>query len=244
MGIRDKRESTRLAGPLYVQVAAIFRSRILAGEWSGSQSLPSERSLADEIGVSLGTARKALDLLAHERLIIRRQGLGTFIADADDIEVLDRFTHLYRGADRLSISASQVDWEVGPATSDEAQSLGLEAEASVIRLQRFLNVPDYFKAIETIVVAAERFPGLAPSDDLSAPLLFSLYRKKYRVVIVSAEERISAINAGEDIGRILNISPDTAILRIGRIAREMNGHPVEWSLSHLDIGECEYVVNV
>src|SRR6218665_1107113 len=70
--------------PLYGQV----RSRVIAGieqgEWGAGEALPSEMELADRLGVSSGTVRKGLDSLVAEGVLVRRQGLGTFVALADD----------------------------------------------------------------------------------------------------------------------------------------------------------------
>ena len=68
-----------LAGPLYHQIQSLLRERIHAGEWADSQCMPTEIGLAREYGVSIGTMRKALEKLEHSRLIVRKQGLGTFV---------------------------------------------------------------------------------------------------------------------------------------------------------------------
>ena len=52
------------ARPLYAQVESILNARIAAGEWQPGHALPSEPELAQELGVSHGTVRKALDALA------------------------------------------------------------------------------------------------------------------------------------------------------------------------------------
>jgi DNA-binding GntR family transcriptional regulator len=69
------------AGPLYVQVAGILRDKICASEWTARAPLPNEVTLARDIGVSIGTVRKALEMLENEHLIQRRQGRGTFVVE-------------------------------------------------------------------------------------------------------------------------------------------------------------------
>lgn len=53
--------------------------------------LPNEVTLARDIGVSIGTARKALELLEGEHLIERRQGRGTFVVESSNESELERF---------------------------------------------------------------------------------------------------------------------------------------------------------
>ncbi len=67
----------QLAGPLYFQIQQLLRARILSKEWADGRALPNETDLARSYGVSVGTMRKALDLLAQSKVIVRRQGLGT-----------------------------------------------------------------------------------------------------------------------------------------------------------------------
>jgi DNA-binding GntR family transcriptional regulator len=64
--------------PPYMQVAAIVRARITSGELAGR--IPSERALAQEYGVALNTARKAVAVLKDEGLVFTRKGWGTFTA--------------------------------------------------------------------------------------------------------------------------------------------------------------------
>ncbi|MBA4333713.1 MAG: hypothetical protein C0420_01800 [Methylobacterium sp.] len=80
--------------PLYRQVKANFVRRLVEGVWAPGTALPSEGQLASEIGVSQGTVRKALDELAAENLLVRRQGRGTFVAEHDEQRILFQFFKL------------------------------------------------------------------------------------------------------------------------------------------------------
>ena len=66
--------------PLYVQVMEIISKRIEKGEWGPGEVLPAEPKFAEELGVSQGTVRKALDNIARKKIVVRRQGRGTFVA--------------------------------------------------------------------------------------------------------------------------------------------------------------------
>src|SRR3546814_11201727 len=71
------------ARPLYAQVRTLLLQRLIEGIWKPGTALPSEMQLAQELGVSQGTVRKALDDLAAENLVVRRQGSGTFVPRQD-----------------------------------------------------------------------------------------------------------------------------------------------------------------
>ena len=66
--------------PLYLQIKALLEQSLEAGEWRPGEAIPSEIELARRFGVSQGTVRKAIDALAADNLVVRRQGKGTFVA--------------------------------------------------------------------------------------------------------------------------------------------------------------------
>jgi GntR family transcriptional regulator len=67
-------------GFIYQQMADHIEARIRSGELPPNKPLPAERRLADEYGVSLGTARRATDLLRERQLVFTLRSKGTFVA--------------------------------------------------------------------------------------------------------------------------------------------------------------------
>src|SRR6476660_936637 len=94
--------------PLYQQVRDMFVQRLVEGQWLPGQALPSEMELASEIGVSQGTVRKALDALAAENLVVRRQGRGTFVAEHDEARILFQFFKLLPDSGEAAFPESKV----------------------------------------------------------------------------------------------------------------------------------------
>src|SRR5579872_4407157 len=80
--------------PLYAQVKQLMIGRLVRGEWRPGEVLPSEISLAASFGVSQGTVRKALDEMAAQNLLVRRQGRGTFVAQHSQPHALFHFFHI------------------------------------------------------------------------------------------------------------------------------------------------------
>jgi DNA-binding GntR family transcriptional regulator len=71
----------RRAEPPYRAISAALRERIEAGEWLPGEQIPSVRQLAEEYGVAIGTARRALTLLRDEGLIVVTPSWGAFIPE-------------------------------------------------------------------------------------------------------------------------------------------------------------------
>ena len=86
MAISEERSADKAAerptvfAPLYRQIRQLIVSALDQGEWKPGELIPSEMDLAVRFQVSQGTVRKAIDELAAENLLVRRQGKGTFVA--------------------------------------------------------------------------------------------------------------------------------------------------------------------
>ena len=80
--------------PLYQQIKALLVRSLQAGEWKPGEAIPSELELAGRFRVSQGTVRKAIDELATENLLVRRQGKGTFVATHAEEQIQYRFLRL------------------------------------------------------------------------------------------------------------------------------------------------------
>src|SRR5437773_11577769 len=77
--------------PLYQQIKTLITRSLQAGEWRPGEAIPSETDLAARFKVSQGTVRKAIDELATENLLVRRQGKGTSVATHAEEEAQVRF---------------------------------------------------------------------------------------------------------------------------------------------------------
>src|SRR3546814_14076323 len=73
--------------PLYQQVKDLLIGRLIGSYWKPGDLLPSEMQLAEELGVSQGTVRKALDEMTADNLLVRRQGRGTYVAEPDQEQI-------------------------------------------------------------------------------------------------------------------------------------------------------------
>ncbi|MGE5594303.1 MAG: GntR family transcriptional regulator [Betaproteobacteria bacterium] len=69
--------------PLYKQIVDQIREKVLSGELAPGESLPSIRQLAEEVGTSVITTKRAYSELEAEGIIVTRAGLGSFVAHLD-----------------------------------------------------------------------------------------------------------------------------------------------------------------
>jgi GntR family transcriptional regulator len=226
--------------PLYRQVKAIFVRRLMDGVWAPGAVLPSEGQLAAEIGVSQGTVRKALDELAAENLVVRRQGRGTFVAEHDERRILFQFFKLApdRGAPRFPDSIV-LSVTAGPADEAERLALDLPGDSAVIRIRRKRSFDGAPLIVETLSLPKQLFPGLE-----NGPIpnnLYSLYAGRYGITIANARERLKAVALSAEDAAALGVSPGEPALQIDRIALSLDGTPVERRLSVCLTEEVHYL---
>jgi len=218
--------------------------RMVQGVWKPGAVLPSEIQLAEEFGVSQGTVRKALDALAAENLVIRRQGRGTFIAEHDAERALFHFFHLVgEDGSRQLPGGTQLSCRVAKASRDEAGRLDIGRGAAVIRVRRTRDMGGVPAIFERISVPASMFPGL--DDDGPLPnTLYEYYEGRYGITIVRAEERLRAVAASEEVAGYLGFKSGAPVLEIDRIAFALDGRPAEWRVSLCDTRHHHYLAEL
>jgi len=229
--------------PLYRQVQDMFVARISDGRWSPGQVLPSEQTLASELGVSQGTVRKALDAMAADNLLERRQGKGTYVREVTPERSLFQFFRIARpGGARLTPESGPADVTEGTACETETGRLALAPGARVIRIVRARLIEGAARIVERIVLPQARFPGLTATALPNA--LYALYQGGYGISITTAEEELAAVAADADAARRLDVAPGTPLLEIDRIAHDLNGQPVEWRRSLCHTRDLVYAVTL
>ena len=139
------------------------------GRHSG-EVFPSEFELADELGVSQGTVRKALHSMTADGLLVRHQGRGPFVSEYDDARILFHFFKLMPDGGPAALPTSRVSSvKESSAGSEERERLGLSKGDRVIRLKRVRMLEGRAAIVETISVPAALFPGLLSTTCRTIP---------------------------------------------------------------------------
>jgi len=218
--------------PLYQQIKVLMLQQLQAGEWKPSNAIPSEMELAARFKVSQGTVRKAIDELAAENLLVRRQGKGTYVATHAEQQVQYRFLRLFpdRGDLRMEGPAQReiVDCKRVRATADIARSLGIRQGDAVLQVRRVLSFVHVPTILEDLWLPGTPFKGLTADRlrDTGGPM-YALFETEFGVRMVRAEEKIKAVLADASQGTLLNISPGVPLLSVERTAYTYNDVPME-----------------
>ena len=127
--------------------------------------------LVDQFGVSQGTIRKALNDLAAENVVIRRQGKGTHVAANNPLRELFHFIHMTdrEGTRQLPTSSRVLSCTRERASEDDLTRHKLRRGADVIRNERVRTLGEKTAITETIVLPARLFPGLEAGGGANVP---------------------------------------------------------------------------
>ena len=216
--------------PLYRQVRELLVRRIAEGLWAPGQPIPSEPEIASELGVSQGTVRKALDEMAGENLVVRRQGRGTYVARHDDARILFQFFRIVPDSGAKEFPDSRLTEVAGEGADEEAAAaLGLAPGAAVVRLERVRSLAGEVCIAERIIVPAALFPGIAERELPNN--LYELYAAQFGVVVGRASEKLRAVAAGAREAELLGVAAGTPLLRVDRTAFSIDGRLAEWRVS-------------
>ncbi len=216
--------------PLYRQIKALILQALELGEWRPGQAIPSEQELAGRFNVSQGTVRKAIDEMAAENLLVRKQGKGTFVASHNDPRALFRFLRLVPVDGGLSSPQSiPLDCWRAKAGQEASRMLAIEPGAPIIIVRRLLKFTNKPVVIDEIYLPGELFQGLS-AETLQGwhGSLYSLFETRFGVRMIRAEERIRAVAADRGAGEALKLPEGTPLLSVERVTYTYGDKPVEW----------------
>lgn len=230
---------TRLsARPLYLQVRDIFVHRIVEGIWKPGGALPNETQLAQELGISIGTVRKALDILGDERIITRRQGRGTFVNDFSE-NPLDISSFVGRDGKKIVEEKHGITVSSIYANDEEAARLRVNLGEALIKVERVRLHKGLVYMIETCRLPQKLFKVLP--DDLGSYRVAALAQRN-GIIIHKFEEVVSADTATAADAEIMAVPLGTPLLVVDRVLISERGDPLEWRIGRCALRNERFVV--
>ncbi len=211
----DKKGNRDTPIPLYLQVKQLIIEKIHTGQWQANDRVPSESELVKQFECSRMTANRALRELTAEGLLVRVQGIGTFVAEPKgqsalfevhsiEAEILARNHHY---------SCRIIKLEQVPASISLASELNISPETPVFHSiivhyenEIAVQIEDrYVNALAAPEYLQQNFTTITPHDYLSmvAPL-------------TEGEHIVEAVEADERAAKLLNIAVGSSCLLISR----------------------------
>ncbi|MEY3028206.1 MAG: hypothetical protein RIQ77_289 [Pseudomonadota bacterium] len=218
--------------PLYIQVKQKITQELMSGNWRAGDLIPSEIELAQSYQVSQGTVRKAIDELSIEKILIRRQGKGTYVTTHNEEQIQLRFLRLTSSkGNKEKLESQLLSFEKTRVNSYVANRLNLRPGSSVYKIKRVLTFARKPLILDEIYISTIPFKGLnAEMINQKKGSLYRLYESNYGIQMLNADEKIKAVSAEAEVSKLLNIKKGHPILGIERVSYTYGNKPIEWRL--------------
>ena len=215
--------------PVWAQIEDALAARISGGELRVGDRLPAERELAEELGVSRGTIRQALDALAARGLIVRGVGRGTFVAAGKVVVRLHDVAGFTEQMARAGVQAHArvLRAAVTAAPEQVAAALGLAAGAPVVRIERLRLAGKLPVTLEDSWLPSARFPGIEDLDLRGS--IYALMRELYGHAPVRVVESLEPVVAQRHSADALGVAAGSALMLVERTAFDADEVAVEYA---------------
>jgi GntR family transcriptional regulator len=208
-----------------------LRRQITVGDLKAESELPSERALAESLGVSRMTLRLAIDQLADEGLLVRRPNRRTMVA-GDKISRSATFMSFSEEMNARGWRPHSVIRQMTATVADVAVAaqLNQEAGAKVIYLERMRFADDEPLAMERVYLPFARF-GKLLTLDLADQSLYAVIEALFGIRPVLAEESVEAVLLSTEEAHIFGVTAGSPALLTRRITRDDEGQVIEAATS-------------
>jgi len=217
--------------PLFKQVKRKIIQSLVDGEWKPGEAVPTEGALAKRFGVSISTVRAAVGELVSANVLNRIQGKGTFVSLHDQHRSLYRFFHLRRNDGQRALPVSELISIKRVHDPDIADLLRLprrNGAKDLFRIRNLVRLSGEPVMVSDISIPAHRFRGLTEKTIRSGDeTLYAIYQSQFGVNIVRTIEELRAGLPAASIAKFLNVSTETPILEIFRLAFTFGEQPIE-----------------
>jgi GntR family transcriptional regulator len=212
--------------PLYHQLAEQLRAAITDGRLEPGDSFENEVAMADRLGLSRPTVRRAIQELVGQGLLLRRRGLGTTVAGRQ-IHRRAELTSLFDDLRREGAGDPHTEVLVHEFVTDDvaAAALGLPADTPLLRLVRLRRDGE-----RPLAILQNWLPPAysdITTEELERDGLYALLRARGGKPVV-AHQRIGARQPSASERKHLNLTPSQPVLTMTRSAFDAVGNPVEY----------------
>lgn len=218
-----------LPTPAYLQLSQALERAIGEGTLVPGHALPSERELAQRLGLSRMTVRRAFEELERGGLVEQRQGSGTYVRGQPLEQVLDRLLGFTDEARGLGFRPAAVLLGSGtvPAEREVARALGLEPGATVLRVTR-LRTADGAPLAVQVAHLAPHVAGLPLEELERSGSLYRSLESRYGVRPARARQSVGARLPTSKECRLLQIPQEVPVLELERTTYAEDGRAFEF----------------
>ena len=217
--------------PLYAQVRRGLEARLAGGEWRPGDRIPGEPELCKEYGVSRPVIRQALQELAMEGAIVRRKGLGTFVAEPKVVSrsLVHSLVGFYQDMEQMGLATETrvIEQTLLPAGEKIGARLRTDVLTPVVKISRVRSVGGHPVVLVNSFLPYALCPGLIQAD-LRHQSLYAFLEQEYGLRIAAGRREIEAVLASDEEGRLLEVERGAPLLRLESVSFLEDGQPMEY----------------
>ena len=231
--------------PLYLHVRTQILQHLANGRWSVYEALPCELELAEEFNISIGTLRKAVDELVSENILVRRQGLGTFIKTHSKERFCHQFFHIIDSSGhKIPPQRRLLDVTETTDAPRAQEALGVPENATLICIRNALLLDQQIIEVYDAYLDKRRAIGISRTMlEKNEYPMYQFYQEQFNLHIVRTTDRLMADMASAEDAPLLRLETGQPVLRIERTALSFNDNPVEFRISRVNTQNHAYVNN-
>ncbi len=213
--------------PAYVRIQAELRRRIQDGHYTEGEPLPSQRQLSEEFGVTVMTLRQAIEILRRERLVVTRQGLGTFVTARRFSYAIGPLRGLTQEIEDQGgqLTTEVLRWREVIPVAAIASALGIGEREQTVCVERLRRVDG-----EPIVYQRSHLPlsvgRSLERSQLSSGSLYEVMAARLGFEVDHARERLSPAVLTGRIARLLECRAGSPGMLSERVSLTTSGRPV------------------
>ncbi|QBD77774.1 GntR family transcriptional regulator [Ktedonosporobacter rubrisoli] len=215
--------------PIYYQIMMQIRTKIDEGEYKADCALPPERELVETYKVSRMTVRQALAELVNEGILIRRKGVGTFVAPPKFEQALSGLTSFTEDMAQRGMKAGAHIISFAETKPDSAvrKALGLEPQENIFECVRLRLADEEPMALERTSLVAAMCPGLS-REDLENRSLYTLLAERWGIRLDHASQSLEPMLATSYEAALLHVATGSPLLLMYRITYDQDGRAFEY----------------
>ena len=228
--------------PLYRRIKLEITRTLSSGQVEPGVALPTEEQLSSRYGVSIGTVRRAMSELVAEKVLVRQQGRGTFLAPLSSERMLNSFWHIVRKDGYREVPIVQtLRFERMHANAVTAHRLAIRLREPIYRIVNLMLMGGNPVLVDDLRISQSMFPGLTKAEFVARDTtIYGLYQNRFRISVVQTVDHVNAVSANIETAKLLAIAPSTPLLEIVRVAYTFNAHPVEFRRTLLHTQNYEF----
>lgn len=228
--------------PLYELALRKMEELIETGQWKEGTKLPSESQLAKQFGISRATLREATRILEEEGLIVKQQGIGTFVKRKPLIKSgLEELFSVTSLIERQGMVPGTRDFTVYrlPALETEAKHLKMKAGDIIYKVERVRTADEI-----PVVYCIDRLPEsiLGSSFNGFEQSMFSYLESEHSIKITYAISNIRVIKHDLVVEKKLMMDKNDSLLLLEQVHYDENNVPILYSSNYFNASKFDFYV--